>query len=164
VADDHVPEAMLGRWRHVLGAARLGAPLHHKGTLRAVTAEDRTRYVLKAIIKDIGDVPRTERLFSEARVLRHLYAAGVPVAVPRPTDDGRPFAKHVSPHALRHTFALRSLRRGGNVVAVSKLLGTRRSRPHNGMSTTWPSGSCAQRCRISPCTLYMMVYTASCSR
>jgi len=32
-------------------------------------------------------------------------------------------AKHVSPHALRHTFALRSLRRGGNVVAVSKLLG-----------------------------------------
>jgi len=32
-------------------------------------------------------------------------------------------AKHVSPHALRHTFALRSLRSGGNVVAVSKLLG-----------------------------------------
>lgn len=32
-------------------------------------------------------------------------------------------AKHVSPHTLRHSYALRCLRHGGNVVAVSKLLG-----------------------------------------
>ena len=32
-------------------------------------------------------------------------------------------AKRVSPHALRHTYAVRCLRAGGNVVAVSKLLG-----------------------------------------
>lgn len=31
--------------------------------------------------------------------------------------------KHVSPHACRHTFALRALRGGANLVAVSKLLG-----------------------------------------
>ena len=32
-------------------------------------------------------------------------------------------AKRVSPHSLRHSFALRCLRSGGNVVAVSRLLG-----------------------------------------
>ncbi len=32
-------------------------------------------------------------------------------------------AKQISPHSLRHTYALRALRHGGNVVAVSKLLG-----------------------------------------
>lgn len=32
-------------------------------------------------------------------------------------------AKQVSPHALRHTYALRALRAGSNVVAVGKLLG-----------------------------------------
>ena len=32
-------------------------------------------------------------------------------------------AKRVSPHALRHTFAIRCLRAGGNVIAVSKLMG-----------------------------------------
>jgi site-specific recombinase XerD len=31
--------------------------------------------------------------------------------------------KGISPHALRHTFAIRALQRGGHVVAVSKLLG-----------------------------------------
>ena len=32
-------------------------------------------------------------------------------------------AKKVSPHALRHTYATAALRQGGNLVAVSKLLG-----------------------------------------
>ena len=32
-------------------------------------------------------------------------------------------AKRVTPHALRHTYAIRCLRAGGNVVAVAKLLG-----------------------------------------
>jgi integrase/recombinase XerD len=39
-------------------------------------------------------------------------------------------AKRVSPHTLRHSYALRCLRHGGNVVAVSKLLG------HRSISTT----------------------------
>ena len=39
-------------------------------------------------------------------------------------------AKRISPHSLRHSFALRSLRAGANVVAVSKLLG------HASVSTT----------------------------
>ena len=32
-------------------------------------------------------------------------------------------AKAISPHALRHTYAIRALRAGGNVIAVPKLLG-----------------------------------------
>lgn len=32
-------------------------------------------------------------------------------------------AKHVSPHTMRHTYAIRALRAGSNIVAVSKLLG-----------------------------------------
>jgi integrase/recombinase XerD len=50
-------------------------------------------------------------------VLRATAAAGVD-------------AKRISPHSLRHTYALRALRHGGNVVAVSKLLG------HASVSTT----------------------------
>lgn len=32
-------------------------------------------------------------------------------------------AKQISPHSLRHTFAIRALRFSGNAVTVSKLLG-----------------------------------------
>ena len=39
-------------------------------------------------------------------------------------------AKAISPHALRHTFAIRSLRAGGNLIAVQKLLG------HSSVATT----------------------------
>src|SRR6185437_11273181 len=92
VDDDQTPEAMLGHWRHLLGA-RLGAPLHDKGTVRAVTAQDGTGYVLKEIVTEIGAVPRAERLVAQAHVLRHLRSAGVPVAAPLLTDDGRLFAE-----------------------------------------------------------------------
>jgi len=39
-------------------------------------------------------------------------------------------AKRVSPHALRHSYAVRCLRAGGNVVAVARLLG------HSSIATT----------------------------
>jgi integrase/recombinase XerD len=39
-------------------------------------------------------------------------------------------AKRISPHSLRHTYAIRALRYGGNVIAVAKLLG------HSDVSTT----------------------------
>jgi len=39
-------------------------------------------------------------------------------------------AKQVTPHALRHSYAMRCLRAGGNVVAVARLLG------HSSISTT----------------------------
>ncbi len=39
-------------------------------------------------------------------------------------------AKRISPHSLRHSYAIRALRAGGNVVAVSKLLG------HSSIATT----------------------------
>jgi site-specific recombinase XerD len=52
-----------------------------------------------------------------AAVLRCAGAAGIA-------------AKRVSPHVLWHTFAIRALRTGGNVVAVSKLLG------HSSLTTT----------------------------
>ena len=39
-------------------------------------------------------------------------------------------AKRVSPHSLRHTYAMRALRSGGNVVAVARLLG------HSNIATT----------------------------
>jgi integrase/recombinase XerD len=39
-------------------------------------------------------------------------------------------AKRVTPHSLRHTYAIRCLRSGGNVVAVAKLLG------HSSIATT----------------------------
>jgi len=39
-------------------------------------------------------------------------------------------AKRVTPHSLRHTYAIRCLRAGGNVVAVAKLLG------HSTIATT----------------------------
>ena len=39
-------------------------------------------------------------------------------------------AKRVTPHSLRHTYAIRCLRAGGNVIAVGKLLG------HSSIATT----------------------------
>jgi site-specific recombinase XerD len=38
-------------------------------------------------------------------------------------DGARVEGKAISPHSMRHSYALRYLRNGGNVVALAKLLG-----------------------------------------
>ena len=58
---------------------------------------------------------RRERARLSTRAVGHLVARSCAAAGVA--------AKTISPHSLRHTFALRALRQGGNVVAVSKLLG-----------------------------------------
>lgn len=52
-----------------------------------------------------------------------LTERAVAYLVKRTTERAGVTAKSLSPHSLRHTFGIRSLRAGGNVVAVSKLLG-----------------------------------------
>ncbi len=54
---------------------------------------------------------------------RRLSTRAVGYLVQRATAAAGVEAKAISPHSLRHSFALRALRHGGNVVAVSKLLG-----------------------------------------
>lgn len=61
---------------------------------------------------------------------RRLSTRAVGYLVQRVTAAAGVEAKAISPHSLRHSFALRALRHGGNVVAVSKLLG------HASISTT----------------------------
>jgi hypothetical protein len=57
-------------------------------------------------------------------------------------------AKKISPHACRHTFALRALRKGADLVALSKAWGMPKSRPPRFTWTTWPWRTCAGPCRI----------------
>lgn len=61
---------------------------------------------------------------------RRLSTRAVGYLVQRAAAAAGVEAKAISPHSLRHSFALRALRHGGNVVAVSKLLG------HASISTT----------------------------
>jgi integrase/recombinase XerC len=73
------------------------------------------------VAHDRGAAKRAGKRLS-ARTMREL--------VRERADAAGIAAKRVSPHALRHTFAMRALRHGGNVVAVSKLLG------HSSIATT----------------------------
>ena len=54
---------------------------------------------------------------------QRLSTRAVGYLVERATAAAGIEAKRISPHSMRHTYALRTLRAGGNVVAVSKLLG-----------------------------------------
>ena len=57
------------------------------------------------------------------RSRKRLTPRAVAYLVARCAEAAGINAKRVSTHSMRHTYALRSLRAGGNVVAVSKLLG-----------------------------------------
>lgn len=67
---------------------------------------------------------------SRSRKVEGMSVRGLARVVEACADRGHIVAKRVSPHSLRHTYAVRALRAGGNVVAVSKLLG------HASISTT----------------------------
>jgi Ser/Thr protein kinase RdoA (MazF antagonist) len=62
-----------------------------QGTVLGITAPGGGQFVLKKVAKGQPLSERLGRLEAEHRVLRHLAAYGVPVAVPVPTDDGRLF-------------------------------------------------------------------------
>ena len=52
-----------------------------------------------------------------------LSTRAVGDVVKRVATVARVTAKRITPHSCRHTYAIRALRAGGNIVAVSKLLG-----------------------------------------
>lgn len=82
----------LSAWRSVLNDGRF-EPCGFGDTANLVTAADGRQYVLKLVqrLDDLGE-PRT-RLVAECRVLVHLSAAGLPVALPLLTDEGNCFAE-----------------------------------------------------------------------
>jgi Ser/Thr protein kinase RdoA (MazF antagonist) len=84
---------ILRHWRAAVGDAPARAPLQDKGTVLEVTAAAGGRFVLKEVAKGQPVAERLPRLEAEHRVLRHLAAHGVPVAVPVPTDAGRLFVR-----------------------------------------------------------------------
>jgi Ser/Thr protein kinase RdoA (MazF antagonist) len=83
--------ALVKRWP--IGDVVACEPLHHKGTVFHLTTDRGARFILKDIVKDIGGHRRTERLMAQYRVLLHLQAAMVPVAVPLLAQDGHPFVQ-----------------------------------------------------------------------
>jgi Ser/Thr protein kinase RdoA (MazF antagonist) len=87
MTDDVRFSALLKRWP--IGDVVACEPLHHKGTVFLITTDRGARVILKTI----GDPGQVERLMAEYRVLLHLQAAEVPVAVPLLAHDGRPFVQ-----------------------------------------------------------------------
>ena len=114
--------------------------LHDKGTVFLVTTLDGARLVLK----EVGDETQADRLRSEYDVLLHLSQSGVPVAVPLPVVDGRPFTTHgsklytLSPYLLSGAaegpedlkIAYENL--GGTIAELHKALAT-----YPGEITSW---------------------------
>lgn len=79
-----VADVAIGAWRGLLGEAPVVVPSPKRPMLYDVTAADSGRYYLK----QIGPWRNGASLADEYRVLRHLQAAGLPVAPPLVTDDG----------------------------------------------------------------------------
>lgn len=75
-------------WAGVLGSHPVTSRSPERMTLWSVTAMDGRRYLLKML----GTSPGAS-LADEYRVALHLQAAGVPVAPPQVTDDGKLYAR-----------------------------------------------------------------------
>ncbi len=89
MADDSLT-VVLRNWQCRTGSATRWEPLHQKGTVLRVSTESGAAFVLKRLKESAS----AEEVESEGRVLTHLQAAGVPVAVPFLTDDGRAYVEH----------------------------------------------------------------------
>ena len=74
-------------------------------------------------LADDGPLFRAHDRAAGRRDRRRLSTRSVGYAVRKAASGAGVRAKTISPHSLRHTYALRALRAGGNLVAVSKLLG-----------------------------------------
>ena len=70
-----------------------------------------------------GPIFRAHDRGATRRTRSRLTARSVAYLVTKLTKAAGIDAKRISPHSLRHSYALRTLRHSGNVVAVSKLLG-----------------------------------------
>jgi Ser/Thr protein kinase RdoA (MazF antagonist) len=82
--------APVGAWTSVLGAAHVHELARGHAQVWAVRAEDGRRYV----VKTVGPWRPGPPVADEYRVLVHLGAAGIPVAVPVVSDDGRVAVDH----------------------------------------------------------------------
>lgn len=72
---------------------------------------------------DPGPLFRSHDRGSHVRDRARLSTRAVGYLVRRALEKAGLAAKAISPHSLRHTYAIRALRAGGNVIAVQKLLG-----------------------------------------
>ena len=72
---------------------------------------------------DPGPLFRAHDRGAAGRERPRLSTRSVGFLVRRTLERAGLAAKAISPHALRHTYAIRALRAGGNVIAVQKLLG-----------------------------------------
>jgi site-specific recombinase XerD len=86
--------------------------------------------LIRVYLKETGRTIRTTGpLFlthdngAGSREKRHLSARSVGIMLAHVVRRAGIDGKRISPHSLRHSFAIRALRRGGNFMAVSKLLG-----------------------------------------
>jgi integrase/recombinase XerC len=72
---------------------------------------------------DLGPLFRAHDRGHHLRGRVRLSTRAVGYLVRKAMEKAGLSAKAISPHALRHTYAIRALRAGGNVIAVQKLLG-----------------------------------------
>jgi integrase/recombinase XerD len=72
---------------------------------------------------DPGPLFRAHDRGAAERTRSRLSTRAIGYLVRRALERAGLAAKVISPHSLRHTYALRALRAGGNVIAVQKLLG-----------------------------------------
>ena len=87
------------------------------GAIRAYLAEAGRR------LGDAGPLFLAEDRAAWARASRRITPRAVGLIVERVKDRARITGKAFSPHAARHTFAIRALRGGADVVKVARLLG-----------------------------------------
>ena len=76
-------------------------------------------------LADDGPIFRAHDFYAARRPRQRLTSRSVGHVVARSAARAGIHAKRVTPHSLRHSFAIRALRHHGNVMAVSKLLGHR---------------------------------------